>query len=62
LFPLILHVNVHAKTEDIPTNLIIGAYDYLAIGAVADIVGVMTIDYGYPTGPPNPVATIWWVE
>jgi spore germination protein len=62
LGPLILHVNVHAKTEDIPTNRIIGAYDYLAIGAIADIVGVMTIDYGYPTGPPNPVAPIWWVE
>jgi spore germination protein len=58
----ILHVNVHAKTEDIPTNRIIGAYDYQTIGNVADIVGVMTIDYGYPTGPPNPVAPLWWVE
>jgi spore germination protein len=59
---LILHVNVHAKTEDIPTNRIIGAYDYAAIGAVADIVAVMTIDYGYPGGPPDPVSPLWWME
>ncbi|WP_017753920.1 glycosyl hydrolase family 18 protein [Calidifontibacillus oryziterrae] len=58
----ILHVNVHAKTEDIPTNRIIGAYDYLEIGKVADIVAVMTMDYGYPTGPPNPVSPLWWME
>lgn len=58
----ILHVNVHAKTADIPTNRIIGAYDYAAIGRIADIVAVMTIDYGYPTGPPNPVSPAWWVE
>lgn len=58
---LILHVNVHAKTEDIPTNRIIGAYDYEAIGRIADIVAVMTIDYGYPTGPPDPVSPAWWV-
>ncbi|GLB60767.1 LysM peptidoglycan-binding domain-containing protein [Cytobacillus sp. NCCP-133] len=58
----ILHVNVHAKTEDIPTNRIIGAYDYRAIGAASDIVAVMTMDYGYPTGPPNPIAPVWWVE
>ncbi|MBU8878384.1 LysM peptidoglycan-binding domain-containing protein [Bacillus sp. FJAT-29790] len=62
LGPLILHVNVHAKTKDIPSNWIIGAYDYKAIGDVADIVAVMTIDYGYPTGPPNPVSPNWWIE
>ncbi len=22
----------------------------------------MTIDYGYPTGPPDPIAPIWWME
>lgn len=59
---LVLHVNVHAKTEDIPTNRIIGAYDYQAIGSVADIVGIMTIDYGYPSGPPDPISPVWWVD
>ncbi|MGM0788551.1 LysM peptidoglycan-binding domain-containing protein [Bacillus infantis] len=59
---LILHVNVHAKTEDIPTNRIIGAYDYEAISAAADIVAVMTIDYGYPGGPPEPVSPLPWME
>jgi spore germination protein len=59
---LILHVNVHAKTADIPTNRIIGAYDYAAIGSIVDIVAVMTIDYGYPGGPPDPIAPIWWMD
>ncbi|MBS8264407.1 LysM peptidoglycan-binding domain-containing protein [Mesobacillus boroniphilus] len=58
---LILHVNVHAKTEDLPTNPIIGAYDYKTIAEIADIVAVMTIDYGYPGGPPDPVSPLWWI-
>ncbi|KAB8135770.1 LysM peptidoglycan-binding domain-containing protein [Gracilibacillus oryzae] len=61
LGPLILHVNVHAKTEDLPTNRIVGAYDYQAIGAIADKIAVMTMDYGYPGGPPNPVSPLWWM-
>lgn len=59
---LILNVNVHAKTADLPTNRIVGAYDYASIGNVADLMAVMTIDYGYPGGPPDPVSPIEWVE
>lgn len=59
---LVLHVNVHAKAADLPTNRIVGAYDYAAIGNAADIMAVMTIDYGYPGGPPDPIAPIWWME
>ncbi|WP_331457066.1 LysM peptidoglycan-binding domain-containing protein [Bacillus sp. FJAT-27245] len=59
---LLLHVNVHAKTEDLPANRIVGAYDYAAIGDVADLMAVMTIDYGYPGGPPDAVSPIDWVE
>ncbi|MHC0036422.1 glycosyl hydrolase family 18 protein [Pseudoneobacillus sp. C159] len=59
---LILHVNVHAKTEDIPTNRIIGAYDYAGIARACDLVAVMTMDYGYPGGPPDPISPINWLE
>ena len=58
----LLHVNVHSKTEESYTNPITGGQDYAGIGDVADIVAVMTMDYGYPGGPPNPVAPIDWME
>lgn len=59
---LILNVNVHAKSADLPTNRIVGAYDYASIGKTADIMALMTIDYGYPGGPPEPVSPINFVE
>jgi spore germination protein len=59
---LLLHVNVHAKAADLPTNRIVGAYDYKAIGNAVDLMAVMTIDYGYPGGPPDPISPIGWVE
>lgn len=59
---LILHVNVFSKTADMPTNPFAGAFDYAAIGQVADIVTVLTYDYGYTIGPPDPIAPIWWVN
>jgi spore germination protein len=59
---LLLHVNVHAKAADLPTNRIVGAYDYAAIGKTVDLMAVMTIDYGYPGGPPEPIAPYGWIE
>jgi spore germination protein len=59
---LLLNVNVHAKAADLPTNRIVGAYDYGAIGTVTDLMSVMTIDYGYPGGPPDPISPYGWVE
>ncbi|HSU79655.1 MAG TPA: glycosyl hydrolase family 18 protein [Candidatus Angelobacter sp.] len=59
---LILQVNVPSKTSDMPTNPIVGAYDYAAIGKIADIFTVLTYDYGYSIGPPDPIAPPWWIE
>ncbi|WP_168188814.1 LysM peptidoglycan-binding domain-containing protein [Thermoflavimicrobium daqui] len=58
----ILHINAHAKTADNPTNRLVGFLDYRAIGRVVDIMAVMTIDYGFSKGPPDPIAPTWWVE
>ncbi|WP_077622283.1 LysM peptidoglycan-binding domain-containing protein [Sediminibacillus massiliensis] len=58
----ILHVNVFSKTRDMPSNPFAGAFDYAAIGQYADIVTVLTYDYGYAAGPPDPIAPIWWVD
>ncbi|WP_349238817.1 glycosyl hydrolase family 18 protein [Niallia sp. Man26] len=59
---LLLNVNVHAKSADLPANRIVGAYDYEAIARSADLMALMTIDYGYPGGPPEPVSPIAFVE
>lgn len=59
---LVLQVNIFSKTWDMPTNPFAGAYDYSQIGIIADIVTVLTYDYGYTTGPPDPVAPIWWID
>jgi spore germination protein len=58
----ILQINAHAKSSDDPTNRLTGFLDYSAIGQVVDIMAVMTIDYGYAIGPPDPIAPVWWIE
>ena len=59
---LILQLNAHAKSSDMPTNRLVGFLDYKATGEIVDIVSIMTIDYGYAIGPPDPIAPVWWVE
>jgi spore germination protein len=59
---LTLHLNAHPKTADLPTNRIVGAFDYAALGRIVDRIAIMTIEHGYSAGPPNPNAPIWWVE
>lgn len=59
---LLLQVNVFSKTWDMPTNPFAGAFDYAEIGKIADIVTVLTYDYGYTVGPPDPVAPAWWIN
>ena len=59
---LVLQLNAHAKSSDMPTNRLVGFLDYKATGEVVDIVSVMTIDYGYAIGPPDPIAPVWWIE
>ncbi|WP_347551131.1 LysM peptidoglycan-binding domain-containing protein [Pseudalkalibacillus hwajinpoensis] len=59
---LILQINAHSKSSDMPTNRLVGFLNYRAIGEIVDIVSIMTIDYGYAIGPPDPIAPVWWVE
>lgn len=37
-------------------------YDYAGLGAVADRFRIMTYDYGWKGGRPDPVAPYWWVD
>ncbi|MDC3417362.1 glycosyl hydrolase family 18 protein [Aquibacillus salsiterrae] len=59
---LTMQVNVFSKSTDMPTNPFAGAFDYDAIGQIADVVTVLSYDYGYTIGPPDPVAPIWWID
>lgn len=58
----ILHINLHAKTKDDPENKLTGFLDYQKIGSICDVVAVMTLDYGYASGPPAPIAPPWWIS
>lgn len=59
---LLVTLSVPAKTSNNPTNPLVGAFDYSALGRYADQIMIMTYDEHYRLGPPGPVASIGWVE
>ena len=57
-----LVASVPAKTHDDPNSSWSGAFDYRAVGQVADLVQLMTYDEHWIGGEPGPIASIGWVE
>jgi peptidoglycan-N-acetylglucosamine deacetylase len=56
----VLHDKGFTVTVDIPMND--GAYDYEAIGKIADLVVLMAYDQSYSTSKPGPVAGQEWFD
>ncbi len=54
-------ISVPAKTADSPTNSWNGAFDYSALGAIADEILLMTYDEHGSWSTAGPVASIGWV-
>lgn len=57
----LLTVAIPAKTSDNPSDHWSGAYDYKAIGSIADHVVIMSYDEHWFGGAPGPVASLPWV-
>jgi len=55
-------LSIPAETADNPKDSWTGAFDYAALGRVADLVQVMTYDENGPWGPPGPVAGLDWMS
>lgn len=55
---LILSVALAPKTSADQSGLLYEAHDYKRIGAIADVVFLMTYEWGYAYGPPMSVAPI----
>ena len=58
----VLGVALAPKTSAEQTGLLYTAHDYAAIGAIVDLVILMTYEWGYTYGPPMAVAPIDQVE
>jgi spore germination protein len=57
----LLTVAVPAKTSDRGDDPTAQAYDYRAVGKVADEVRVMAYDHAWETSAPGPIAPVTWV-
>lgn len=55
-------IAVPAKTADRPSDAWSGAYDYAALGRIADALMIMSYDEHWLGGSPGPVASLPWVE
>lgn len=55
-------LSVPAKTWDDPNNAWAGAFDYQALGKVADAIMIMTYDEHWSGGAAGPVASLGWVK
>ncbi|MDF9408627.1 glycosyl hydrolase family 18 protein [Pelotomaculum isophthalicicum JI] len=58
----LLTVSIPAETRDNPKSDWSGAYEYSAIGEIADLVILMTYDEHWSGGEPGPVASLPWVQ
>ena len=56
----LLSVTVASRTSRSDPNWMV--YDYLALGAAADRIRIMTYDLHWSGGSPGPIAPKWWVE
>lgn len=58
----ILVLNLAAKWAEWPEKQWVGFFDYNALGPLIDIAAIMTYEWGYRQGPPQPTAPIPFVR
>ena len=58
----ILVLNLPAKWEDWPEKEWVGFFDFNALGPLIDIAAIMTYEWGYREGPPQPTAPLPYVR
>ncbi|AOY77760.1 glycosyl hydrolase family 18 protein [Clostridium formicaceticum] len=58
----ILVLNLAAKWADWPERDWVGFFDYSSLGPLIDIAAIMTYEWGYREGPPQPTAPIPFVR